>query len=584
VKGSSRVAGFGVAAALGVALLSVAVTAHAQAPGQERGPGPNALKLLVVPAFVSSDKTLGCSAANEVRDRMDGDVDTKKLWMIQQNNIDETLKASGFPPCQPISATDEKQLTQQLRGDAYIEGQVTKTATGVRIEPRLVLARDIAAAQPLPAVEAAKVGDAAKQVSKEVLAAMKQYDGEEKCYNLARQGQYPQAIAAAKEGIAQYPQASLARLCIANTLVAMKAPPDSIIAVTTAILKDDPKNTRALTLSAQAYYDKKDYDNAVKSWGGLLAADPSNTAMVEDIVTKIVQSGKADAAVPIVAQALKDNPDDPKMTVLYCRILLAAKHTKEALEACPAAVKVDTAFADTLYFARMTTAALADSQPQKAAQFAADGLHKFPNSTTLMQLGAQANVAAGQTQVAMDLLKKLLAINPKNPSAWEQLYNAYIGGGKYDSAMAAAHSAVANGDDPTAMSGYIRTQGNNFYKKGNAANPKNVDTLLMAVRWSKYSDSLAANPGAKFIGGVSEFTVGLQYDQDGTKNKDCAKIKQAEQLWTEAQIDIHGGAAIAPDAAAKILQTIQQYLPAFQQQEKVVCKTGGGAGAANKKQ
>ncbi len=582
MKGSSRVAGFGVVAALGVTLLGGAAAAHAQAPGPERGPGPNALKLLVVPAFVSSDKTLGCSAANEVRDRLDGDVDTKKLWVIQQNNIDETLKASGFPPCQPISATDEKQLTQQLRGDAYIEGQVTKTATGVRVEPKLVLARDISAAQPLPAVEAVKIGDAAKQVSKEVLAAMKQYDGEEKCYNAARQGQYPQAIAAAREGIAAYPQAALARLCIVNTLVAMKAPPDSIIAVTQDILKDDPHNTRALTLSAQAYYDKKDYDNAVKAWGGLLAADPSNTAMVEDIVTKIVQSGKADAAVPIVAQAMKDNPDDPKITVLYCRILLAAKHNKEALDACPNAIKVDTAFADTLYYARMTTAALADSQPQKAAQFAAEGSKKFPNSLTLLQLGAQANLASGQTQAAIQLLQKLLQVNPKLPSAWEQLYTAYMGLNQYDSALATAHSSVPNGEDPAQMAKFTLTQGNAFYKKGNAS--KNVDTLLMAVRWTKYSDTLAASPQAKFIAGVSEFTVGAQYDQDGYKNKDCATIKKAEQMWQDAQVDVHGGAATAADAAATILTNIQKYLPAFQQQEKIVCKTGGAGGGATKKQ
>ena len=322
----------------------------------------------------------------------------------------------------------------------------------------------------------------------------------------------------------------------------------------------------------------------MKAWGALFAADPSNTAMVEDIVTKIVQSGKADAAVPIVAQAIKDNPDDPKITVLYCRILLAAKHNKEALDACPNAVKVDTAFADTLYYARMTTAALADSQPQKAAQFAAEGSKKFPNSLTLLQLGAQANLESGQTQAAIQLLEKLLQVNPKLPSAWEQLYNGFVGLSQWDSAMTAAHSAVANGEDPAAMSGYVRTQGNNFYKKGNAANPKNVDTLLMAVRWSKYSDSLAANAGAKFIAGVSEFTVGLQYDQDGAKNKDCAVIKKAEQMWQDAQIDVHGGGSISPEAAAKILQTITQYLPAFAQQEKVVCKTGGAGGGATKKQ
>ncbi len=188
-----------------------------------------------------------------------------------------------------------------------------------------------------------------------------------------------------------------------------------------------------------------------------------------------------------------------------------------------------TAFAETLFYARMTTAALADSQPQKAAQFAAEGSKKFPNSLTLLQLRAQANLASGQTQAAIGLLEKLLQISPKLPSAWEQLYNGFVGLSQWDSAMTAAHSAVANGEDPTAMSGYVRTQGNNFYKKGNAANPKNVDTLLMAVRWSKYSDSLAANAGAKFIAGVSEFTVGLQYDQDGAKNKDCALIKKASR-------------------------------------------------------
>ncbi len=183
MKGSSRVAGTAVCAALSVMLLSgvTASAVHAQTSAPPRGPGPNALQILVVPAFVSADKTLGCSAANEVRDHLDGDVDTKKDWVIQQDNIDETLKASGFPPCTPISATDDKQLTQQLRGVAFIDGSVAKTATGISIEPRIVLARDINEVQPLPAVEAAKVGDAAKQVSKEVLAAMKQYDGEEKC-------------------------------------------------------------------------------------------------------------------------------------------------------------------------------------------------------------------------------------------------------------------------------------------------------------------------------------------------------------------------------------------------------------------
>lgn len=578
MKGSSRVAAVTVCAALGLALFGAgaAPAAFAQAPGPTRGPGPNALQLLVVPAFVSSDKTLGCSAANEVRDRLDGDVDTKKLWIIQQDKIDETLKASGFPACQPISRTDDKQLAQQLRGDAYIDGTVNKTATGIRVEPELVLARDQSLVQPLPPAEAPKIGDVAKLVSKEVLAAMKQYDGEEKCFNAARSGNYPAALAAAREAIAAYPQADLARQCIANTLVAMKAPPDSILAVTQDILKDDPHNQRALELAAQAYYDKKDYDDAVKAWGALIAADPSNTTRVEDVVTKIVQSGHAAAAVPIVAQALKDNPDDPKLSTLYCRILLAAKEDKEVPAACDNAIKTDTAFADTLFFQRMWASYMADSQPQNAAQEAAKGLAKFPNNFTLQQEEGNADLAAGQTQAAIDVLKKLVAANPKSTDSWVQLYTAYINTNQYDSAMAAAHAAVANGEPPATMGPYILTQANAFFKKAQANKPQ--DTLQMSVRWAKYSDSLAASAPAKFIAGVAEFYLGLQLDQQGAKAKSCEDVKQAESVWQDAQIDIHGGGSTSPAAAGTILQNIQKYLPAFAQQEKVLCKTGGKAG------
>jgi tetratricopeptide (TPR) repeat protein len=555
-----------------------ASAAHAQTSAPTRGPGPNALQILVVPAFVSADKTLGCSAANEVRDHLDGDVDTKKDWVIQQDNIEETLKASGFPPCTPISATDDKQLTQQLRGVAFIDGSVAKTATGVSIEPRIVLARDINEVQPLPAVEAAKIGDAAKQVSKEVLAAMKQYDGEEKCIDAARSQNYPAAIAAAQAAIVAYPQASLARLCIANTLVAMKAPPDSIINVSEALLKDDPHNHRALELAAQAYYDKKDYTNAVKAWGGLIAADPSNTALVEDIVTKIVQSGQAAAAVPIVAQALKDNPDDPKLSTLYCRILLAAKVNKDAPAACEAAVKTDTAFADTLYFQRVWAAYMADSQPQQASQTAAKGLEKFQNNLTLLALDANSLAAAGQTQPAIDALKKLLQVNPKAFDSWGQIYNDYIGLQQFDSAMSVAHQAVAAGAPSATWGPFVLTQANAFFKKAQANKPQ--DTLNMAIRWAKYSDSLSAAAAPKFIAGVSEFYIGMQMDQDGVKSKSCDDIKQAESQWQAAQVDVHGGGSVSPPAAAQILQNIDKYLPAFAQQEKVVCKTG----AAKKKE
>jgi tetratricopeptide (TPR) repeat protein len=553
-----------------VAILVGSSLVGAQPP--QRGPGPNSKMLLVVPAFVSADKDLGCTAANDLRNRLDDETDAAKLWIISKEHIDESLKASGFPPCSPISPIDNKQLTQQLRGDYYVDGTATKTATGVRVDARVVMARDVNAAQPLPPAEGPKLNDALRQVSKAVFAALKQMPGEADCVNDARGGKYPEALAAARTAIVAYPPAAIARLCIVNTLVTMKAPPDSILAVTKEILANDPHNHRALEIQAQAYYDQKNYDAAVQAWGGLIAADPSNTVMVEDVVTKIVQSGHPEAALPIVAQAIKDNPDDPKLTTLYCRLLTFAKRYHDEIAACELAVKTDTAFADTAYFQHQTTAYLADSQPQKAAETAAKGLAKFANNTTLLGLQAQALLRAGQTQQAVDAFKKLLAVNPKSTASWELLYTAYVTLQRPDSAIWALHGAVANGDETERgqAARYSLTLANAYFKRGNTS--KSRDTLEMAIRYASYSDSLSTGPNPKFIMGFAQYIIGGMLEQDGAKAKNCDQVKSALVYWNTAEPNIHAGGSVSPPAAAEALQTITKYRPALESQIKVFCK------------
>jgi tetratricopeptide (TPR) repeat protein len=546
----------------------IAPAVRAQPPA--RAPGPDALHLLVVPALVSTDKALGCESANELRSRLDDDADTKKLWIIPQQRIDETLKASGFPPCSPISSTDDKQLAVQLRGDAYLDGVAVKTPTGVRLETRLVLARDLSAAQPLPPAEGARPSVAARQVSRDVQAAMKQLDGEKKCFNAARGDKYQEALAAARSAIAVYPQATLARLCIANTLVAMKAPPDSVVAITKQILASDPHNHRALELAGQAYYELKDYENAVKQWSQLISSDPSNTVLVEDVVTKIVQSGHADAALPIVAQAVKDNPGDPKLLGLQYRLLIVSKHYRDAVPVGEEAVKSDTAFADTLFFARQTTAYLADSQPQKAAETAARGLAKFANNGTLQQLQIQALLASGQTQQAADAIKKMLAANPKSAAGWEQLFTSYVNAGQPDSALWALHQAVANGDSASNAARFALSQGNAWFKKGQAS--KNVDTLQVGIRYLAYADSLTPRAEAKFLMGVSRYMIGSIVDQDAAKDKDCNGAKLVQSNWNQALIDLTAGASVQPPAAAQMLGVINKYSPVVDKQVKQFCK------------
>lgn len=563
------------AAGLVVAIgLSVGV-AGAQSPPKQHD--ADALKLLVVPAF-NGDKSIACKAAMDFRDRIDDDLDNHKLWIVSRSNVEETLKASGFPICDPITPSDAKQLSSQLRADMYVDGTIVKipalpapaTGPGVKLDAKLVLARGPEFAQPLPTAVGKDAGAVSKQVSKSLEAALKQIPGEDKCYKAAGAQQYPAALAAAQQAITAYPQATLARLCIANVYAAQKLPPDSIISATKPILALDPHNRRSLELAGQAYYDKKDDSDAVKTWTELIAGDPSNSELVERIVTLIVQSGQAKAALPIMDTVVKANQGDPKLLELQYRLLIVTKNFHQALPIGEEVIKEDTAFADTLFYARQTLAYDGDSAFQKAADNAAKGMAKFPNNGTLPVLDVQELMKTGQVVQAKQVLQQVLQKDPKNANAWQILLTIYIQAGNPDSSLWAMHQAIAAGVSPAATAPIALSQGSKYYKAGNAA--KNKDTLDIAIKFLAYADTLAPDDTPKFLMGASAFVAGYIVAQDASKDKSCPEAKQATDYFAITQSNAPAGLQKYREPAEQILKGLQQLNPFVQKEVKAFCK------------
>lgn len=555
-------------------LLGVAVVAAAGVLGAQvvHVPDPDANFTLVVPSFGSTDKALGCKTADEVRSRLDDDLNYHKLPVVPKDHITQTLEASGFPVCDPITPSDTKQLASQLRADYIVDGDVARTPTGVRVTARLVLARDLSFVQPLPPADGTKPGDAAKIVSREFQDALKQVAGEKKCYDLGHDpSKYAQAVAAAREAIVAYPASTLARLCIANIYALEKQPPDSVLALSQQILQVDSTNRRALELSGQAYYDKKDYDNAVRAWSRLIAGDPSNADLVERVITEIVQSGHAEQALPIMDQVVKANPGDPKLEELQYRLLVVTKHFKVAAPLGDQIAKEDTAFADTTFYQRQVAAYAADSQPQKAAEEAARGLAKFPGSGALQIVQAQQLINAGQVAQAKPILQGILAKNPKAGTAALLLASVYAQTGQPDSTLVALHQAVAaDSASRAAAPKYALIQGSGYYKRGSAA--KNRDTLDVAIRFLAYSDSIVASPQAKFLMGASAYTAGSLADQDGMRDKSCPVLQKTQDYFNLAQANLPAGLQDYPDAAKQLLTAMQQVMPIVGKQVKAICK------------
>ena len=123
-----------------------------------------------------------------VRGRVSKEVPQKQLLVIDKKFIDETLTASGYRPDSALSANDTRELAKLMRADEILDGLVTKTDTGVRVDARLLLARDVSLAQPLPPAYAKNVGDAAKQIASDLKEARKQLGANRACENALRQG------------------------------------------------------------------------------------------------------------------------------------------------------------------------------------------------------------------------------------------------------------------------------------------------------------------------------------------------------------------------------------------------------------
>ena len=547
---------------------------------------PNAPRL-VVEVFRSADKNAGVQASDAIRTRISQDVSLKQLWVLPKQDITSNLEASGFPTTEALAAHDARALAQLLRADAYIVGNVQRDSAGAGyvVNAQYVLTRDQRLVQPLPPIRVDKPDKAAGEVSKAFRDAHKQFASERQCTNLAREGKYQVAAAAARKGIADYPNSTLARLCLANALKEAKAPNEQVLAIVDSILKIDPRNQPALTLAYDANKTAGKTQEATDILLRLVAADPSNTRNLEAVINEFAASGQAAKAVPFVNQLVRDNPGDPAYVLLQMRVLLAAKDYKGGITAGEELMKLDTAAANVDLFTRLAVAAVLDSQPQKASEIAARGVAKFPSNADLQLTYADILRQAGQPQQALEALNKVLAINPRAPGVHTARARLLVDMNQPDSALAALQQAAAAGDSAANVANYALSIGQTLYRAANQLNKDQPDSARViydkAIQVLEFSDKTSARPEAKFLLGVSALSLGqnlltqaqtLARGAAGERQQACTIAKAAQERLTTAQINLPAGGSFNPQATQQALGALQQLTPYAEQMSKAVCR------------
>ncbi len=560
------------------------VATRAQAP---RTPNPNAPRL-VVGTFRSNDKKLSAQASEEMRSRLNADIPFRQLTVISSADYKTVVEQSGYPYDEALTPGDLNSLAKLLRTDEYLEGTVERTPAGYKFTASLLLTRDPALRQPLPPVEGDKIARAATLMSKNVQDARRQIEFEKKCNSLGRDSKVSEAIVAARAGAAAYPQATLARLCELQVRVGFKQPPDSVLLAALEVLKYDPKSKMALTNAAQAYKDKGDEDKSTELLVQLLATDPSNTRLVDDVVNALAASGKSAMAKPIIAQAIKDNPGDVRLMRLGFLIYLASGDSKGGTELGEEMVKIDSSLADTAFFQKMASAYEGDSAFAKAAELAARGVAKFPSNTTLLGILGQEQLNVGQQQQAIATFRKILAINPKEPKIRMKMVKAYDDMNQPDSTLLALREAKAAGEDGQAVGTNALIIGNRLFRVGQetlnkAQQSKSTEDYLAAIAanekvlpWVIFADSTLtaadSKNQAKFLLAMASFQISVAAVSEAPKTKSCELAKIAQEHIMTAQLNINSGGKFAPAAVAQLMPIIPQIMTGADQMAKQYCK------------
>jgi Flp pilus assembly protein TadD len=573
VKVSHRFA-LSTAGLLAAAAISAAPTvAGAQ---QRQGPGPDTKRVLVT-AF-RGDAEGGVKLAEELRNRITGDFSIRTLMPVSKKDIDNTLVSSGYRPDSALSPNDIRELAKLVRGDEIIDGTVTKTPTGYRVNARFFVPRDVALSQPLLNAEGNNLGDLAKQIVREYDQARKQLSAEQECVNALRDKKIDAAIAAARKGIATYPKATLARLCLASAYQAWKTGADSatkpwkdsVLAATQQIIALDPNSKIAIQLQYDVYKAKGDAEKSMESLIRLMNADPTNTQLRESVIAELVNGGKAKEAVPFVKKLVSDNPGDPQYLRTYWLVLRAAGQTKEAIAAGQAYVAADPTAADSNYYFRMVADLAADSAFAKAAEMAATASAKYPKSSSLILMQAQNLRRAGQIPAATEALKRALALDPKAPGA--QLLYAQLSAdqGNVDEAVKAVKADVAA--DPTNKerdANFLLGLGQAAFKAGQAS--KKAEDYRKAIPLLQASDEVNPSANAKFILAASAYSILAPSLQEG-KNWKCADVRAAEGNLALITANMPAGGSVSPDFAKQVLGNVPQLQQYIDAQSKRLCK------------
>ena len=555
--------------------------------------------LLVAP-FKSTDRKLGNKVADEIRGRMDKVASDRELEVIDERAMTTALLNAGFPPDQAPDLSQVRALSRFLRADEYLMGTVDKTSAGYRLTARLVLARDVRMAQPLPDVVDGDEERAAQRMAANLVEARRQLTPQRRCENFIREGKGREAVEAAREGVRLYPRSTLARRCLLAAQLFIGTPADTVLMVAGDMLRIDSMSYHAIEGAAQAYDVLKQKDRAADMWLRLQRSDSVDIDLGERVVAALLYNGNSNRAEGVAAKLSDAAPDHMGLMRLRWQVLFTNKSWKEATRIGGLLLATDSTSAkDSTFLLRLATAYKANNESVRAVEVAARGLQRFPQDQRLFSLyvqfvrgeaveGLARGLAAfpqnaefkvmqsqdlkvrGKAEESVDAMREALALDSTIQHGHLQLARAQAELGQNDSAYATLKRALSVGEDSALIAQFALSRGNQLYRAANST--KQRPDFLLAMRFLTLADSVRQSPQAKLLVGITALQVAQSAATDAPKTKDCELSRLSFDMINIAQPNLAAGVDVAAEAVKQYQDYLMQLQPVSAKQVEVFCK------------
>lgn len=601
-------------ATLAATAMVVGAAVVAAQPRMNRGPNPDAPKLMVS-ACAAPDKVLSLLCADRIRMQVEGDVSFRSLLVFSKADVENTLSASGYDPAVALVPNDANALARQIKADFYIDGRAEKTGSGYKVEAYVVLSRDVNMRQPLGTFEHARIETIAQQVSKGFQDVFnKTFERSRDCFVRERERRYDEALKEAAAGLKDFPNSAWLRYCQLAVMKAQRAPAAEITKLVEEIRTIDPLSRAALQELVILYDAAGNREKKLSALEDLRKADPINPRLTADIVNELAAMGQFEKAMPIAQKAVAENPGDINLVRPYWLILISLKDYKQALTVGKQMATMDTSTADTAYFYKMISAANADSNFAEAADLSNRAATKFPAVSDYHTYAVALYRKAGNIPASVAAARRALAANPKAKDLRVQIASAFLAQNTVagvDSAIAMAKEMQANGEDKEQIAG-VAVQAGNILRTLNTPDSLKAkgasDAAIRAATIRTYevtawADTLATGTAVaaqgKFIFGVAALGVGqiyfneagdigrkLQEDFraangnaarqkaiiDEANPRACAATTKAEEYFSTARGAVPAGGRFSPQAAQQVMGSLMQLDGFVEQMKKGYCK------------